>query len=190
MKLRTLMLLSATGMIATGAVVWTTIDPAHGSPKVPVAESPPIKPPAPPPPPDHSHFSAGKTLMVEARLGNAVLPANIDTDTMLFVDVTAAQALAKKPAPLDLSIVIDKSGSMAGKRLTNALAAARTAIQRLTDGDVVSVLSFNTAVDVVVHPTVVDATSRPKMLAQLAAIHAGGDTCISCGIDTAMRLLA
>jgi Ca-activated chloride channel family protein len=188
MKLRTLMLLSATGMIATGAIVWTAVGPAHGSPQV--ADDPPSKPPAPPPPADHSRFQAGKTLMVEGRLGNAVLPANLDTETMLFVDVTGADVVAKKPPPLDLSIVIDKSGSMAGKRLVNALAAARTAVQRLSDGDVVSVLSFNTAVDVVVDATVVDATSRAKIIAKIATIHAGGDTCISCGIDTAMRVLS
>jgi Ca-activated chloride channel family protein len=189
MKLRTLVLLSATGMIATGAIVWATVDPAHDSP--PIAGDPPAPPPAPPPPPpDRSHFQAGKTLMVEGRLGNAVLPANLDTETMVFVDVTAAEVVAKKPPPLDLSIVIDKSGSMAGKRLVNALAAARTAVQRLNDGDVVSVLSFNTSVDIVVDATVVDATSRPKIIAKIATIRAGGDTCISCGIDTAMRVLA
>jgi Ca-activated chloride channel family protein len=188
MNLRTLLLLSATGMIATGAVVWNAIDPAHSSATKASAGKEPANVPVVAPV-DRSHFQAGKTLMVEGRLGHAVLPANTDNETFLFVDVSAANAVARNPAPLDLSIVIDRSGSMAGKRLTNALAAARTAIQRLRDGDVVSVVSFNTGVDVVVKPTVVDSTSRARMLGQLASIRAGGDTCISCGIDTAMRLL-
>jgi len=196
MKLRTLMLLSASGMIATGAVVWSTTGPAHGkSPALVIAEPverPPAKPLGEPParpPVDHSQFHAGKTLRVEGRLGHAVLLADTDNETFLFVDVAGADVIARSTAPLDLSIVIDRSGSMAGKRLTNALAAARTAIERLRDGDVVSVISFNTGVDVVVQPTPIDDASRPRMIRQLAAIHAGGDTCISCGIDTAMTLL-
>jgi Ca-activated chloride channel homolog len=200
MKLRTLMLLSASGMIATGAVVWSAVKPAHGSAPTsaiaePVAGDPTKAPPTKPPPAkpaidtSHAHFQAGKTLMVEGRLGHAVLPADTDNETFLFVDVAGADGVARTTAPLNLSIVIDRSGSMAGKRLTNALAAARTAIERLRDGDVVSVVSFNTGVDVVAKPTTIDATSRPKLIRQLAAIHAGGDTCISCGIDSAMQLL-
>ena len=191
MNLRTLMILSATGMIATGAAVWTTIDPAHGSatPAVSGAKAEPLFKVPVIAPVDRSHFQAGKTLMVEGRLGHAVLPASVDSETYLFLDVSGANVVARNPAPLDLSIVIDRSGSMAGKRLTNALAAARTAIQRLRDGDVVSVVSFNTGVEVVVKPTMIDVTSRTRMLGQLASIRAGGDTCISCGIDTAMRLL-
>jgi Ca-activated chloride channel family protein len=168
-------------MIATGAVVWKAIDFTYGSANEGgVGSIEPAKVPAVALV-DRSHFQAGKTLMVEGRLGHAVLPANTDNVTFLFVDVSAANAVARNPAPLDLSIVIDRSGSMAGKRLTNALAAARTAIQRLRDGDVVSVVSFNTGVDVVVKPTVVDSTSRARMLGQIASIRAGGDTCISCG---------
>jgi Ca-activated chloride channel homolog len=192
MNLRTLMLLSATGMVATGAVVWTTVDPAAArtsSPTAPIA-GPTFIPPKPPPPPDHSHFQAGKTLMVEGRLGHAVLPAGVDNDTFLFVDVTGTAAIARSPAPLDLSIVIDKSGSMAGKRLTNAIAAARTAIQRLRDGDVVSVITFHSATEVVIQPTTIDQASRDKIIAKLGTIRAAGETCISCGIDTAMSLLA
>lgn len=187
MKLRTLMLTSALGMAATGAIVWSAVTPAKRSTEPIIA----TKPPTPPPKPvDHSHFQAGKTLMVEGRLGHGVLPADLDNETFLFVDVAGADIAAKSPAPLDLSIVIDKSGSMAGKRLTNAIAAAKTAIERLRDGDVVSVISFNTAVDVVVHPTTIDATSRDKLVKKLSTIHAGGDTCISCAIDGAMQLLA
>jgi Ca-activated chloride channel family protein len=184
-----LILSSALGMAATGALVWSAVQPStHGSGP---ATADPTKPTPPPSKPvDHSHFQAGKTLMVEGRLGHAVLPADLDNETFLFVDVSGADVIAKNAAPLDLSIVIDKSGSMAGKRLTNAIAAAKTAIERLRDGDVVSVISFNTSVDVVIHPTTIDATSRGKLVGQLAAIHAGGDTCISCGIDTAMQLLA
>jgi Ca-activated chloride channel family protein len=187
MKLRNLLALSMTGALATATAVWVAVEPAHGStpghtfvmPKIPE-----------PPPPDHSHFQAGRTLMVDGRLGHSLLPANLDNQTFLYVDVSSSDALARTPAPLDLSIVIDRSGSMAGKRITNAMAAARTAIQRLRDGDTVSVLAFNTGVDTVVKPTVIDPTSRAHLLATLQTPRATGDTCISCAINTAMTLQA
>ncbi len=195
MRLRTLLLLGATGVCATAATVWTTVGPARGSSTAQALEhtDPPAIAVARKPPPadvDHSHFTAGKTLMVEGRLGHQVLPADSDSETFLFVDVSATDAVARTPAPLDLAIVIDRSGSMAGKRMTNAMAAARTAIQRLRDGDIVSVLTFNTTVDVPIQTVVIDAASRARLARQLQAPVTTGNTCISCGIDSAMRLLA
>ncbi|HVV84136.1 MAG TPA: VWA domain-containing protein [Kofleriaceae bacterium] len=202
MKLTTVLTLGATGMVATAAAVWFAVDPARPAAASAARGAPgassllatgqpdrPVKPPGPPPV-DHSHFQAGKTLMVEGRLGHQVLPADTDSETFLFVDINAdAAAQAPHPAPLDLAVVIDRSGSMKGKRLANAMAATRTAIERLRDGDVVSVVTYDTRADVVVPPTAIDATSRARVLRQLARPMAGGDTCISCGIDAAMQLL-
>ena len=200
MKLTTVLTLSATGMVATAAAVWFAVDPAHpaaaaaaASNRGTAAQLATADQPAPPPEPpaaDHSHFQAGKTLMVEGRIGHQVLPADVDSETFLFVDVTADAALqAAKPVPLNLAVVIDRSGSMKGKRLTNAMAATRTAIERLRDGDVVSVVTYDDRADVVVSPTTIDAASRVRILRELDRPRPGGDTCISCGIDAAMQLL-
>jgi Ca-activated chloride channel family protein len=151
---------------------------------------PPERHAPPAPPPDLSHFQAGSTLVVDGRLGHQVLPSAA-SETFLYVDVTAGATLAAAhPAPLELAIVIDRSGSMKGKRLANAMAATRTAIERLRDGDSVSVVTYADDAEVVLAPTVIDATSRGRVLAALARPRAGGDTCISCGIDTAMHLLS
>ena len=70
--------------------------------------------------------------MMEGRLGHAVLPAERDNETFLAVAVNAdASKRATKPTPLNLAIVVDRSGSMKGARLANAIAAARTAVGRL-----------------------------------------------------------
>jgi thioredoxin reductase/NAD-dependent dihydropyrimidine dehydrogenase PreA subunit len=138
---------------------------------------------------DHSHFTAGKTLMMEGRLGHAVLPADSDSETFLFVDVSADAGRTAARVPLNLAIVVDKSGSMKGKRLANAMAATRKAIERLRDGDVVSLVSYDTSAHVLLSPTVIDGTSRQRILQRLTAPRAGNDTCISCGIDAGMRML-
>jgi Ca-activated chloride channel family protein len=194
MKLITVLTLGATGLVAATAAVWFAANPARPAPRAAAAPAAPPAPasPAPPAPapPDRSHFTAGRLLAVEGRLGHQVLPASTGSETFLYVDITAdPAAAAARPAPLDLAIVIDRSGSMKGKRLANALAATRTAIDRLRDGDVVSVIAYDTRADVLVAPTTIDAGARARVLAALGRPRAGGDTCISCGIDAAMRVL-
>ncbi|GAB4561800.1 MAG: VWA domain-containing protein [Haliangiales bacterium] len=135
-------------------------------------------------------FRADGTLTMEGRVGHAVLPTGAGSETFLFVDVASPSGqTALTPAPLELAIVIDRSGSMRGKRLRNALAAARTAIDRLRTGDRVSVISYDTRTSTVVPTTTITPSSRGRVRAALGSIRAGGDTCISCGLDAAMQRL-
>ncbi len=201
MKLSTFLTLATTSAIATGAAVWVSIDPAQGARKtsdapadVPTdpADPGPTAPGAKTPPPpaiDRSHFTAGKTLMMEGRLGHPVLPADADSETFLFVDVSADAGRTAARVPLNLAIVVDKSGSMKGKRMANAIAATRRAIERLRDGDIVSLVAYDTSAQVLVSPTVIDATSRARLLERLSFPRASNDTCISCGLDAGMRML-
>ena len=193
MRLNTLVVASVTGMAATAALVWAAVDPAApraAAWKAPAAGDPRQAETTQPDLPDRSHFQTGKTLTMEGRLGHRVLPAGADSDTYLFVDVSADRSRkAAVPAPLNLAIVIDRSGSMKGKRLANAFSAARSAIQRLRDGDLVSVITYNTTAEVMVAPTQVNTASRSRILAALKPTRAAGDTCISCGVETGMRML-
>lgn len=192
MRISTLVTASATGMAATCALVWAAVDPAPvqraaAGPAAAVARhEEPVKDLLP----DRSHFQTGKTLTMEGRLGHRVLPAGADSDTYLYVDVSADRTrAASTPAALNLAIVIDRSGSMKGKRLANAFAAARSAVQRLRDGDLVSVITYNTSAEVMLATTEVNAASRPRILAAIKPVRAAGDTCISCGVETGMRML-
>jgi Ca-activated chloride channel homolog len=193
MKISTLVTASATAMAATCAIVWAAVEPARPRAAAP-SEKPALAAQKEDPPhdelPDRSRFQAGKTLTMEGRLGHRVLPAGTDSDTYLFVDVSADRTrTARTPAALNLAIVIDRSGSMKGKRLANAFAAARSAVQRLRDGDQVSVITYNTAAEVLLAPTEVNAASRARILAAIRPVRAAGDTCISCGVETGMRML-
>ena len=212
MKLGTFAALALAGMATTSLVVWAATSPAEGSGAQPKAspasalgnpaQNPAALDPANPanpatpaspatPAATQTAFQAGGTLMMEGRLGHTVLPSATDSETYLYVDVNADASLrAKTRSPLNLSIVIDRSGSMKGKRLENALDAARTALNRLNDGDTVSVVAYDRRTEVVVPPTTLDATARDRIAAKLKKIRARGDTCISCGITAGMRLLS
>lgn len=132
-------------------------------------------------------FRSGSTLMLEGRLGHPVLAASQDNETFLMLQVRAeGEELARTPAPVNLSIVVDRSRSMEGRRLDNALAAARGIIRRLRDGDTVSVVTYNSDADVIVPATVIDSRSRENISFALSRVEARGHTCISCGIETGL----
>jgi Ca-activated chloride channel family protein len=81
--------------------------------------------------------------------------------------------------PLNLSFVLDRSGSMMGGKLEAVKRAARDLIQRLHPDDVVSVVSFDDLVDTVAQPgTTADQTG---LLDALMGIQCGGTTNLSGG---------
>ncbi len=191
MKLTVFVAIAMAGMTGTSMAVWSATGPS-GSEQARAESSPSereLVPPQEPPMIDKSSFLAGDTLMMEGRLGHSVIPSQRGSESFLFLDINAdATKQAKTPAQLNLAIVIDKSGSMRGKRLRNAIEGAKTAIGELRDGDVVSVITYSENADVIVSPTVVSPTSRDTILGSLGKIRAKGETCISCGISLAMRM--
>jgi Ca-activated chloride channel family protein len=78
---------------------------------------------------------------------------------------------------------------MKGDRIANAIAAAVGMVERMRDGDSVSVVSFDTASTVVVPPTLASGATRASIEAAIRSIRLGGDTCISCGLEEGMRQL-
>jgi Ca-activated chloride channel family protein len=139
---------------------------------------------------DISHFTAGKTLTVDGRLGHAAIASGNPSDTFLFASVAGSDGASQAAPPLNLAIVIDRSGSMKGDRIANAIAAAVGTIERLRDGDSVTVVSFDTEAQVVVPPTRASSSTRPSIEAAIQSIRLGGDTCISCGLELGMTELS
>lgn len=141
---------------------------------------------------DPARMTAGDTLAIDARLGHASIAKNSRGETFLFAQVAATDdktGAAGAASPLNLAIVIDRSGSMKGERIANAMNAAVTAIERLRDGDSVTVVAFDSSAQVVVPPTRVSSSSRASMESAVRSIRLGGDTCISCGLTEGMQQL-
>lgn len=138
-----------------------------------------------------TRFSAGDALRVEARLGHPRIGTEAGAETFLLLDVESAAEPTSVTRPrVHLALVLDRSGSMAGQRMKNAKAAAAIAVQRLREGDTVSVLAFDTGVERVVAPTQIDSLTRGEIVQAIDRIQLGGDTCISCGIDSALSDVA
>ncbi len=140
---------------------------------------------------DPARFDAGQTLRMSGRLGHPTMQRGDRGSTYVLLEIAGTSETSGAASIPDghLAIVLDQSGSMRGSRLVNAKAAAARAIDGLRDGDTVTVVTFDTSTRVVVPPTVLDASNRSRVARDVQTIGLGGDTCISCGVDTALAQL-
>jgi Ca-activated chloride channel homolog len=97
-------------------------------------------------------------------------------ETFLGVWVDVPEARPEARPPMQVALVIDTSGSMAGDKIQNARAAAAMMVRRLKDGDIVSLDSFSDHARTVVPPTRLDSVTRTDILRQIAVLPIGGST--------------
>ena len=141
-------------------------------------------------PPVESSFVADDLLHVEARLGHASLPRGQARESFVFVSLDAPtdRTLEERP-PIDVSIVVDRSGSMKGSRLNNAVAAARGMVDRLGPDDRVSLVAYDGDAELLLPATRMGSLDRTRLDVILARLRHGGNTCLSCGLQVAMDQL-
>ncbi len=88
---------------------------------------------------------------------------------------------ASKRLPVNIAIVIDRSGSMQGDKIKHAREAALQAIDRLRDNDIVSIVAYDTSVEVLVPATKV--SDREEIKGRIRAIKAHGSTALFAGVS-------
>ncbi|BAY78471.1 von Willebrand factor type A [Nostoc linckia NIES-25] len=108
----------------------------------------------------------------------AILPAGSSLKTNILLRFRAD--IAESPRRnLNLSLVIDRSGSMAGAPLHHALRAAESVVDRLEPNDILSVVVYDDEVDTVVTPQPVKDKAGLKN--SIKKVRAGGITNLSGG---------
>jgi Ca-activated chloride channel family protein len=107
----------------------------------------------------------------------------------VWVDVPAA-ARAHHRAPVDLALVIDTSGSMEGAKIQAARASAKTIVERLADGDILSLDAFSDHARTLIPPTRLTAETRARALSVIAELGVGGSTNMFEGLELAQMHVA
>lgn len=104
------------------------------------------------------------------------------SDTVLGVWIDVPSASQKKHAPASVALVIDVSGSMAGAKIDNARSAARSLVEKLADGDIVSIHSFSDEARERVPPTPLDRSARAAISRVIDSLDAAGGTNLFDGL--------
>lgn len=124
-------------------------------------------------------------IEASARLSHPVIHTGGPALVFLRVDVTATGGEDGAP-PLDLAVVLDRSGSMSGPSLTYAKDAVGLLIDRLRTEDRLALVVYDDTVDVVFPLSKVDP---PVMRAHLDPISSGGRTNLSGGLVKGLQEL-
>jgi Ca-activated chloride channel family protein len=113
-----------------------------------------------------------------------------DGATTLGVWIDAPEARPHAHVPMDVSLVIDTSGSMAGPKIENARRAASMLIDNLSDGDIVSIVSFSDDAHTIVEPSTLSSDTRRALKARIAQLQPTGSTNMFDGLGLGESLVA
>ena len=112
-----------------------------------------------------------------------------EKNLQLLVRLSAPQTQNLKRTPLSLAIVIDRSGSMGTDNMMAALDCTRDLVNRLHDEDEVSVVSYDTQVEVEME-LMSAREAKHHIVSSLAHIHARGGTDLHSGWLKGVEMLA
>ena len=131
-----------------------------------------------------ANSATAEQVRLSVALSNPLLKADQKQVNFLRVGLTGFKMDAKKQRPpVNVAIVLDKSGSMSGQKIVEARRAAIEAINRLDANDIVSVITYDSTVDVLVPAT--KLTDKPSVTAKIAQIEAAGRTALFAGVSKA-----
>jgi Ca-activated chloride channel family protein len=127
-------------------------------------------------------------VTLACRLNKAYLPV-MNTQQLVYVLIEAAPgaAMAQVQMPLNLSLVLDKSGSMQGKKIQNLRDAAKLVVDRLGPQDTISIIAFSDKKYVIAPSQQV--ADKAELKHQIDRIRDGGGTAISGGMKQGLAEL-
>ncbi|EIJ44061.1 uncharacterized protein containing a von Willebrand factor type A (vWA) domain [Beggiatoa alba B18LD] len=127
-------------------------------------------------------------VKLDTALAHPVLLAEKPQTTYLRVAVTGyALPQTGKVAPVNVALVIDKSGSMQGEKIQQAKVAAKMAVERLRENDILSIVTYDTEIDVVLPATkAVDKNSIYKIIDKITV---GSSTALYGGVQRGAKEL-
>ncbi len=177
---RTHLLLATTGLLALVALV-------VGKPKPPPTTDTRHTVASPHEPPAEVLLplvaDSNEAVTIEGKLSGAYLQAG-RSEVFAHVAVRASHPEDTRRVPVNLALVLDRSGSMRGQKLVDAKRAARELVMRLGPEDRLALVHYGT--DVTAFPSMkMTEEARQQLLSFVDAIQDEGSTHISGGLEAA-----
>lgn len=123
------------------------------------------------------------TLTLRSAISNGYLPAGAKRDLYATIDINATKFSSNSRPPLNIAVVMDRSGSMSGEKIEKARAAARQLVTVLNENDRVAVISYGSDVTVDFPSAPVSEMNRPRLLQAINRVKVGGGTNLSGGFQ-------
>ncbi|GMV37344.1 MAG: hypothetical protein AMXMBFR61_18520 [Fimbriimonadales bacterium] len=130
---------------------------------------------------------AGKALSLSVIPGRPVTLANALSREAFLIDLTASEALGSGRQPLNLCLVIDRSGSMEGEPLEYVKRACGYVVDLLDTNDILSIVTFEETVEVVMPPRKV--LNKDLIKQNIQQIYAGNTTNLYDGLQLGAQQL-
>ena len=125
---------------------------------------------------DYAPAEAGRVRVVPE-----LRPGKKEGEYSLQIGIAAEKAVSPR-RPMTLTFVLDTSGSMAGDRFERAMAALKTIAGQLAEGDIISLLTWNTQVAVPLQGYAVKGPNDPTLLGVLAKTFVDSSTDLDGGL--------
>lgn len=124
-------------------------------------------------------------VKVTAGLGQSVIPTEGGKVYLRLSLKALAHQDSENRAPLNVGLVLDRSGSMKGKRIEAAKEAARMALSRLGGDDTVALVAYNHNVDVL--QSARRLVNHDSFTAAIDRLQANGRTALFAGVTEGGR---
>ncbi len=129
-----------------------------------------------------SSDSGGDPVRLRVDVDRAVLPSDTVEKAVIKVGLDGLRLPRRDMRPpVNLSLVIDKSGSMSGDKIAKAREAALEAVRRLAPDDIVSLITYDTQVRTLVPAQRVGDGRRLE--SAICEIEASGNTALYGGVS-------
>lgn len=181
---RTALLFVLAGLLGLVALVLTLTPILHPNPN-PISQ--PTRPIDNPPPSQPQ--TAGDVLRLTAALSDPYLLGGGQREVYLKADIDAANVGATDRAPVNLALVLDRSGSMAGEKIEQCRKAARQLVQQLDERDRFALVTFGSDVNTLISSTQATAAAKERMLRAIDGIAELGGTNMSGGLEAGLTEL-
>jgi Ca-activated chloride channel family protein len=136
------------------------------------------------------HATASGTLNVDASLSHKVIPNFAASEVYASIKIEAREFVSEARAPLNIALVIDRSGSMAGDKIAQARQAAARLVDTLGPKDRLSIVSYSSDVDVMVTSLPVTSENKATFHEAISGLTPDGFTFLSGGFDKGCDLVS
>lgn len=122
------------------------------------------------------------TTTLRARPDRTLIRATHRSERFVLVELDAPPTTARhRRPPVSIAFVLDRSGSMGGRKIELARQAIETAIDRLLPEDRFAVVAYDDQVDVVVASTLASREAKDGAIRSIRGIDARGSTNLGDG---------